>query len=202
MAGLFKRLFNVREDEFLVFAAFFFFYFLIGLQFSIGLSVSEALFLSHPKVGRSFLPYMYIFNALVIIVVSMVYTRFTEMLSIPSMFKAVLLFFIGLILVIRMGISVDIRAMDIPIALPFLHTLFMMFTNMVPNNFRAFYGLYLDILQAKRLVPIILTGGRYGGIIGGFSIPLLVAILGNVANLLYFWIATIAFSIFLITGIQ
>ncbi len=202
MAGLFKRLFNVREDEFLVFAAFFFFYFLIGLQFSIGLSVSEALFLSHPKVGPSFLPYMYIFNALVIIVVSMVYTRFTEMLSIPSMFKAVLLFFIGLILVIRMGISVDIRAMDIPIALPFLHTLFMMFTNMVPNNFRAFYGLYLDILQAKRLVPIILTGGRYGGIIGGFSIPLLVAILGNVANLLYFWIATIAFSIFLITGIQ
>ena len=202
MSKIFKRLFNVREDEFLVFAAFFFFYFLIGLQFSIGLAVSEALFLSHPKVGPGFLPYMYIFNALIIIVVSSIYSSFTDKLSIPSMFKAVLGFFIGLILVIRFAISADFQAWGLPIALPFLHTLFVMFTNMVPNNFRAFYGLYLDVLQAKRLVPIILTGGRYGGIVGGFSIPLLVFVLGSVANMLYFWIATIGVSIFLIAGIQ
>ncbi|MBT3433485.1 MAG: cyclic nucleotide-binding domain-containing protein [Nitrospinaceae bacterium] len=202
MSNFIKRLFNVREDEFLVFISFFVFYFLIGLQFSIGLSVSEALFLSHPKVGPGFLPYMYIFNSLVIIVVSMVYGSFTDKMSIPSMFKAVLAFFIGLVFLIRLAISVDIQVMEFPIALPFLHTLFVMFTNMVPNNFRAFYGLYLDVLQSKRLVPIILTGGRYGGIVGGFSIPILVAILGNVANLLYFWIATIVASIFFITAIQ
>ncbi|MBT3821677.1 MAG: hypothetical protein HOG04_09805, partial [Nitrospinaceae bacterium] len=164
MSNFIKRLFNVREDEFLVFISFFVFYFLIGLQFSIGLSVSEALFLSHPKVGPGFLPYMYIFNSLVIIVVSMVYGSFTDKMSIPSMFKAVLAFFIGLVFLIRLAISVDIQVMEFPIALPFLHTLFVMFTNMVPNNFRAFYGLYLDVLQSKRLVPIILTGGRYGGI--------------------------------------
>ena len=202
MSKLIKRLFNVREEEFLVFAAFFFFYFLIGLQFSIGLSVSEALFLSHPKVGPGFLPYMYIFNALVIIVVSIVYTSFTDKLSIPSMFKAVFAFFIGLILVIRLAITADFQAWGIPIALPFLHTLFVMFTNMIPNNFRAFYGLYLDVLQAKRLIPIILTGGRYGGIVGGFSIPLLVYVMGSVANLLYFWVATIGASIFFIAAIQ
>lgn len=202
MSKFFKRLFNVRDDEFLVFIAFFVFYFLIGLQFSIGLSVSEALFLSHPKVGPGFLPYMYIFNSLVIIVVSIIYGSFTDKMSIPSMFKAVLAFFIGLVFLIRFAISVDIQVMEFPIALPFLHTLFVMFTNMVPNNFRAFYGLYLDVLQSKRLVPIILTGGRYGGIVGGFSIPILVAILGNVANLLYFWIGTIVASIFFIAAIQ
>jgi len=202
MSKIFKRLFNVREDEFPVFIAFFVLYFLIGLQFSIGLSVSEALFLSHPKVGPGFLPYMYIFNSLVIIVVSIIYGSFIAKMSIPSMFKAVLAFFIGLVFLIRLAISVDIQVMEFPIALPFLHTLFVMFTNMVPNNFRAFYGLYLDVLQSKRLVPIILTGGRYGGIVGGFSIPILVAILGNVANLLYFWIGTIVVSIFLIAAIQ
>ncbi len=202
MATIFKRVFNVREDEFLVFTAFFVFYFLIGLQFSIGLSVSEALFLSHPKVGPGFLPYMYIFNALVIIVVSSVYSSFTDKLSIPAMFKAVFIFFIGLILIVRTGIWVDIPVYGIPVALPFLHTMFVMFTNMIPNNFRAFYGLYLDVLQAKRLVPIILTGGRYGGIVGGFSIPLLVALLGSVENLLFVWIGAIVASVFMIASIQ
>ncbi len=200
MAIVFKRIFNVREDEYAVFAAFFIFYFLIGLQFSIGLAVSEALFLS--EVGPAFLPYMYIFNAFVIIFISMVYTSFTDKFSIPVMFKIVLIFFIGLVLVVRLGITADIRAWGMPIAFPFLHTLFVMFTNMIPNNFRAFYGLYLDVLQAKRLVPIILTGGRYGGIVGGFSIPLLVSLIGNVANLLYIWIGVIFASIFLITVIQ
>ncbi|MEE9240564.1 MAG: hypothetical protein V3U53_05180, partial [bacterium] len=200
MAIVFRRLFNVRQDEYAVFSAFFFFYFLIGIQFSIGLAVSEALFLS--EVGPSFLPYMYIFNAFVIILISMVYTSFTDKFSIPAMFKIVLFFFTGLVLVVRLGISSDIRAWGMPIAFPFLHTLFVMFTNMIPNNFRAFYGLYLDVLQSKRLVPIILTGGRYGGIVGGFSIPLLVSLIGNVSNLLYIWIGAIFASVFLIALIQ
>ena len=81
MASIFKRVFNVREDEFLVFTAFFVFYFVIGLQFSLGLSVSEALFLSHPNIGPGFLPYMYIFNALVIIV----HSELPPQLDIPSL---------------------------------------------------------------------------------------------------------------------
>ncbi len=200
MAFVFKRIFNVRSNEYAVFAAFFAFYFLIGIQFSIGLAVSEALFLA--EVGPGFLPYMYIFNAFVIIFISMIYTSFTDKFSIPAMFKIVLFFFTGLVLIVRFGITADIRAWGMPVAFPFLHTLFVMFTNLVPNNFRAFYGLYLDVLQAKRLVPIILTGGRYGGIVGGFSIPLLVSLIGSVANLLYVWIGAIFASIFLIAVIQ
>ncbi|MCE2452077.1 MAG: HEAT repeat domain-containing protein, partial [Nitrospinae bacterium] len=193
MAKLLKKAFNIQEEELLVFSVFFFFYFLIGVQFSIGLTVSEALFLS--EVGPGFLPYMYIFNALMIIFISTFYSSLTEKLSIPAMFKTVLIFFIALVFGIKMLIFADFRAYAMPIAFPLLHTLFVMFTNMLPNNFRALYGQYLDVLQSKRLVPIILTGGRYGGIVGGLAIPLLIPVLGNVSNLLYVWIGAIVVSI-------
>ena len=193
MAKLLKKAFNIQEEELLVFSVFFFFYFLIGVQFSIGLTVSEALFLS--EVGPGFLPYMYIFNALMIIFISTFYSSLTEKLSIPAMFKTVLVFFIALIFGIKLLIFADFRAYAMPIAFPLLHTLFVMFTNMLPNNFRALYGQYLDVLQSKRLVPIILTGGRYGGILGGLAIPLLIPILGSVSNLLYVWIGAIVVSV-------
>ncbi|MDE0332346.1 MAG: cyclic nucleotide-binding domain-containing protein [Nitrospinae bacterium] len=193
MAKLLKKAFNIQQEELLVFSVFFFFYFLIGVQFSIGLTVSEALFLS--EVGPGFLPYMYIFNALMIIFISTFYSSLTEKLSIPAMFKAVLVFFIVLVFGIKLLIFADFRAYAMPIAFPLLHTLFVMFTNMLPNNFRALYGQYLDVLQSKRLVPIILTGGRYGGIIGGLAIPLLIPVLGSVSNLLYVWIGAIVVSI-------
>ena len=193
MAKLLKKAFNIQEEELLVFSVFFFFYFLIGVQFSIGLTVSEALFLS--EVGPGFLPYMYIFNALMIIFISTFYSSLTEKLSIPAMFKTVLVFFIVLIFGIKLLIFADFRAYAMPIAFPLLHTLFVMFTNMLPNNFRALYGQYLDVLQSKRLVPIILTGGRYGGILGGLAIPLLIPILGSVSNLLYVWIGAIVVSV-------
>ena len=157
MTKLLKKAFNIQEEELLVFSVFFFFYFLIGVQFSIGLTVSEALFLS--EVGPGFLPYMYIFNALMIIFISTFYSSLTEKLSIPAMFKTVLVFFIVLVFGIKLLIFADFRAYAMPIAFPLLHTLFVMFTNMLPNNFRALYGQYLDVLQSKRLVPIILTGG-------------------------------------------
>ena len=200
MSNFFKRLFNVRPDELHVFSGFFFFYFLIGLQFSIGLTVSEALFLA--EVGPSFLPYMYILNAIAIILVSSVYSSFTERLSVSKMFAAVLIFFLALILGIRFLIGVDIRLLGMPVAYPLLHTLNVMFTNMIPNNFRAHYGLYLDVLQSKRLVPLILTGGRYGGIVGGLLVPILLPVLGNVANLLFVWAAAILGSIGLMTFID
>ena len=193
MTKLLKRAFNIQQEELLVFSVFFFFYFLIGVQFSIGLTVSEALFLS--EVGPGFLPYMYIFNALMIIFISTFYSSLTEKLSIPAMFKTVLVFFIVLIFGIKLLIFADFRAYAMPIAFPLLHTLFVMFTNMLPNNFRALYGQYLDVLQSKRLVPIILTGGRYGGILGGLAIPLLIPILGSVSNLLYVWIGAIVVSV-------
>ena len=193
MAKLLKKAFNIQEEELLVFSVFFFFYFLIGIQFSIGLTVSEALFLS--EVGPGFLPYMYIFNALMIIFISTFYSSLTEKLSIPAMFKTVLVFFIALVFGIKLLIFADFRAYAMPIAFPLLHTLFVMFTNMLPNNFRALYGQYLDVLQSKRLVPIILTGGRYGGIVGGLAIPLLIPVLGSVSNLLYVWIGAIVVSV-------
>ncbi len=193
MAKLLKKVFSIQEEELLVFSVFFFFYFLIGVQFSIGLTVSEALFLS--EVGPGFLPYMYIFNALMIIFISTFYSSLTEKLSIPAMFKTVLIFFIVLVFGIKLLIFADFRAYAMPIAFPLLHTLFVMFTNMLPNNFRALYGQYLDVLQSKRLVPIILTGGRYGGIVGGLAIPLLIPVLGSVSNLLYVWIGAIVVSI-------
>ena len=193
MAKFLKKAFDIQEEELLVFSVFFFFYFLIGVQFSIGLTVSEALFLS--EVGPGFLPYMYIFNALMIIFISTFYSSLTEKLSIPAMFKTVLIFFIALVFGIKLLIFADFRAYAMPIAFPLLHTLFVMFTNMLPNNFRALYGQYLDVLQSKRLVPIILTGGRYGGILGGLAIPLLIPVLGSVSNLLYVWIGAIVISI-------
>ena len=193
MKKLLKKVFNIQEEELLVFSVFFFFYFLIGIQFSIGLTVSEALFLS--EVGPGFLPYMYIFNALMIIFISTFYSSLTEKLSIPAMFKTVLVFFIVLVFGIKLLIFADFRAYAMPIAFPLLHTLFVMFTNMLPNNFRALYGQYLDVLQSKRLVPIILTGGRYGGIVGGLAIPLLIPVLGSVSNLLYVWIGAIVVSV-------
>lgn len=193
MARLLKKAFDIQREEILVFSVFFLFYFLIGVQFSIGLAASEALFLS--EVGPGFLPYMYIFNALVIILISSFYSSLTEKLSIPAMFKTVLAFFIALILGIQLLVFADVRAYAMPIAFPLLHTLFVMFTNMLPNNFRALYGQYLDVLQSKRLVPIILTGGRCGGILGGLSIPALIPVLGSVTNLLYVWIGAIIVSI-------
>ena len=193
MAKFLKKAFNIQQEELLVFSVFFLFYFLIGVQFSIGLTVSEALFLS--EVGPGFLPYMYIFNALMIIFISTFYSSLTEKLTIPAMFKVVLVFFIALVFGIKLLIFADIRAYAMPIAFPLLHTLFVMFTNMLPNNFRALYGQYLDVLQSKRLVPIILTGGRYGGILGGLAIPVLIPVLGSVSNLLYVWVGAIIISI-------
>ncbi|MEK6710051.1 MAG: hypothetical protein AABZ64_05690, partial [Nitrospinota bacterium] len=80
MAELLRRLFNIRPSELPVFGAFFASYFIIGVQFSLGLTVSETLFLA--EVGPSFLPHMYIFNAVLIIAASAVYTSYTDKLSV------------------------------------------------------------------------------------------------------------------------
>ncbi|MFQ5894457.1 MAG: Npt1/Npt2 family nucleotide transporter [Nitrospinota bacterium] len=185
MARFLGNLFNVRREEWERLGLHFSLYFLLGVQFVLGLSTSESLFLA--EVGPRFLPYMYILNAFLVIAVSSVYVMFADKVENGPLFVGVLACFLLALLGVRLLIALGIAAYGIPLAYPLLYSLYVAFTAIVVTHFGAFLSDYYDTLESKRLFPLIYSGARFGGILGGLSLPVALRLVGGADNLLLLW---------------
>ncbi len=198
MVRALSQIFDIKTGEWPKFLWMFFFYFLSGTQFVVGISVSESLFLR--EIGFQYLPYMYIFNAAVVMAISTFYVSFADRIDNAKLFVLILSLYLVIILTVRGLIFLDIRFLGVKIAYPLLHATYVSFVAMVVTHFGAFIADYYDTLESKRLYPLIYSGARIGGILCGLGLPFIVGAVGGSNNLIFFWAASMGASM-LIVGV-
>ncbi|MFQ6111880.1 MAG: hypothetical protein ACE5LX_07625, partial [Nitrospinota bacterium] len=200
MARALSQLFDIKTGEWPKLLWMFFFYFLSGTQFVVGISVSESLFLR--EIGFQYLPYMYIFNAAVVMAISTFYASLADRIDNAKLFVLIFGLYLVIILAVRGLIFLDVRLLGVKIAYPLLHATYVSFVAMVVTHFGAFLAGYYNTLESKRLYPLIYSGARIGGILCGLGLPFIVAAVGGSNNLLFFWAASILASMLIVSVIQ
>ncbi|MBA3874834.1 MAG: hypothetical protein H0X30_37375, partial [Anaerolineae bacterium] len=169
--------------------------FLIGINKVLLLSVSTALFLT--EFGANTLPYIYIATAVANVSVGFMYTWLGKRISFVHLLIANLTFQFALVAVfwILFGLT-DAQWPIIGFMIAF--ELLWLLTNL---EFWSLSARIFNIQQGKRLFGVIGAGDTIASIIGGFSVPLIVGLIGT-RNLLLPALVSILGSIAVIVVIN
>ncbi|OQY26914.1 MAG: hypothetical protein B6244_12090 [Candidatus Cloacimonetes bacterium 4572_55] len=190
---------NVREDEWAKAALLFCLYFNIGVSLAIGRNFSEAVLVA--ELGVEKLPIIFVYNSIVVILFSLIYNIFADRIK----NHRILIYMTGFMVVILACILIAIETLfqgEIsPILIYFMYVAFVAFSILIPSHFATYLQDHYDQLDSKRLMPIILTSSRFGGIIGGILVSLIVTHM-KTTNLLSAWIFFLVISIVLTSHIE
>lgn len=187
-----EQLLNIRPGEWRDLLTLWVFNSLIWTGLALGESVAETLFLK--RVGVDLLPYMFILCSLIAIPLSLVFhemqQRFGKIeLSVILVGAAVAS--LGLCLAI---IEREWLVFDLSIGFPFLYVLQNALATLLGAHFSILIASQFTTLDAKRLVPLILSGSVAGAMAGGVVISLAAERFG-VVNLLYLWLVLLAVAL-------
>jgi HEAT repeat protein len=141
-------------------------------------TAASALFLSHYDAAA--LPYVYLLAAIVSIAAGLGYTRARERIAFPPLMKGTLVLMLGMTCVLRLGLSIGETGWLI-FAMMIAYRLLSMLTDL---EYWAVAARLYDVQQSKRLFGLVGSGEVAARVVGSFSVPLLVSLLG-VANLLW-----------------
>jgi len=115
------------------------------------------------------LPYVYIFTSIISVSLGFVYTKFEEKFRVKKLLNITFLFLVSLVVIFYLLI----KFYDIKIT----HMAIMIFKDIIwmfaGIEFGILSGIIFDIRQGKRLFGLLMSGEILAGIIGGFSISLL-----------------------------
>ncbi|CAN2042536.1 ATP:ADP antiporter, AAA family [Candidatus Magnetomoraceae bacterium gMMP-15] len=157
--------------------------FCFGLSFILSGSVSEALFLK--DFGVEYLPLMFVLNAVIVIIIFPVYDYFTDKLGSDKIFYILSAIFIALILPSSIILFSD---KVYSLIYPCLLIVSVVSSTFYYMHYCTYLVDFFDTLQTKRLLPFILSAIIIGIIIGGFSLPVFLAISGGIGFMLILWI--------------
>ena len=141
-------------------------------------TAASALFLAH--YDAAFLPYVYLLTAMVSIVAGLGYTRAKEQVAFAPLMTGTLVLMLGMTCVLRLGLSLG-EAGWLIFAMMIAYRLLSMLTDL---EYWAVAARLYDVRQSKRLFGLVGSGEVAARVVGSFSVPLLVSVLG-VANLLW-----------------
>jgi hypothetical protein len=141
-------------------------------------TAASALFLAH--YDAAFLPYVYLLAAMVSIVAGLGYTRAKEQVAFAPLMTGTLVLMLGMTCVLRLGLSLG-EAGWLIFAMMIAYRLLSMLTDL---EYWAVAARLYDVRQSKRLFGLVGSGEVAARVVGSFSVPLLVSVLG-VANLLW-----------------
>jgi len=141
-------------------------------------TAASALFLAH--YDAAFLPYVYLLAAIVSIVAGLGYTRAKEQVAFAPLMTGTLVLMLGMTCVLRLGLGLG-EAGWLIFAMMIAYRLLSMLTDL---EFWAVAARLYDVRQSKRLFGLVGSGEVAARVVGSFSVPLLVSVLG-VLNLLW-----------------
>ena len=168
MTRLLSKLFNIRPTEWprLLYLYLIFFVYITGATW--GETIVEAAFLQ--QVGVEFLPWVFVAIALVSIPAIAVYTAFADRIANNKLAIAILGAGMLGVLVGRMLLA---RDMD-TIAYPLLYlVMFVPLSDIFIVHWYTLTNNFYDTQSAKRIVPVLATASRIGGILAGLTMFLL-----------------------------
>jgi HEAT repeat protein len=118
------------------------------------------------QVGVEFLPYLFIADALTIILASAIYSAFVDRISNTRILYG--LVSIGLIAVAagRAMLEADL----VQVAYPFLYLVFRILTDIVSIHWATYVNGFYDTRSAKRIFPILASANRIGVIVAALSV--------------------------------
>ncbi len=187
-----ERLLNVRPGEWGDLLALWVFHTLIWTGLALGESVAETLFLK--RVGVDFLPHMFILCSLVAIPLSLLFSslqqRFGKIKLSMVLVGSAIAALSGCLLLVAQGWEVY----GLPVGFPLLYVVQSALATLLGAHFSILIAHQFTTLDAKRLVPLILSGSIAGSIVGGLILSLTAHRFG-VVNLVLLWILLLAVSL-------
>ncbi len=161
MNKIFKKFFDIRQEEHQIAILMFFQIFLIISSFTVLKAVRDAVFLS--KFSANEIPYLYILIAVIVGVVAYIYSEFSTKFHLVKFILATNLILVGFLIILFLMM----KFYPLPF-LPFvLYILSAIFGILTTAQFWLFANFIYNPREAKRLFSFIGTGAIAGGIFGG-----------------------------------
>lgn len=142
-----------------------------------------SLFLTN--AGADKLPVMFLMAAVLNFFVVVTYMFLTSRMS----NKAIFLLLLGISGVILLTTRLALPHFP-KVSSYILYAMFEFLFSSINLHFSVFIADYFDTRESKRLVPIIFSGARAGGVIGGIILTFLAPVVGS-ANIIFIWIAAL-----------
>ncbi|MCK6627529.1 MAG: HEAT repeat domain-containing protein [Anaerolineae bacterium] len=195
MTRLFSKLFNIRPGEWprLLYLYLIFFVYITGATW--GETIVEAAFLQ--QVGVEYLPWVFVAVAVASVPVTAIYTAFADRIANTKVALGIL--GLGLLGVVA-GRLLLAEGMD-RIAYPLLYLImFVPLSDIFLVHWYTLTNSFYDTQSAKRIVPILATASRIGGILAGLTMFLLNRWL-DPANIITVWASAII-AVMLLIGLM
>ncbi|HPN32591.1 MAG TPA: HEAT repeat domain-containing protein, partial [bacterium] len=184
MTRLFTKIFDIKQGELKPVFLFFLGSFFIGLVTVFFETAASALFLI--QWGAEYMPYTYLFGAVIIAFFGYVYSLFERRISVAKLFTGGFAFIFLTIL----GYRICFYFTDSRIIAALLFIWIDFLAVMGDMIFWGLINLSFDARQGKRLFGLIGNGDVLANILGGFSVPVILTYFnrsgeGGSLNLLY-----------------
>ena len=174
----------IRDREYGPVAYFFALYFLIGCGMALGRGTADALFFK--RYGIEYLPVMYIIVSLLLCLTSVAYAAFADRIPSERFFNILFVSLIGLLLCNWSLIAFSETTLSYPV----YFVIYEIASELLAVHAAHYLSQNFDILQVKRLSPLIMAGTQFGVITGGIFLASASHTIG-VQNFLLFWSPTL-----------
>jgi len=169
---------NIKDNEKSLVGILFLHSFLIGISITFLISGVSSLFLSNYSAKN--LPYVYTAIAIILPLVGLIYNRVQNSFKIESIFKYIVISILSIILILHMfllfgGFNWVYFALMIVLEISIVY---------FELEFWGVVGILFDIRQSKRLMGIVGSGQELAAVIGGFSVPFIIKLIGT-ENLIF-----------------
>ncbi|MCD4786473.1 MAG: cyclic nucleotide-binding domain-containing protein [Candidatus Eremiobacteraeota bacterium] len=173
---------------------FFSFFLIIIMGTEIGAGVSMSFFLNN--VGPEKLPFIFLFTAILNFGVVIAYMYLSSRKSNKAIFSYLLFGAAVIILPARLLLPYY------PVIISYLlYAVYEFIFSAINLHFSVYLADYFDTMESKRLFPIIFSGSRLGGIIGGLLLTFLAPGIGS-QNIIFIWLATLGAGILMLPYIE
>jgi hypothetical protein len=182
----------IRDKEYGQVAYFFSVFFLIGCGMALGRGTADALFFK--RYGIEYLPLMYIVVSLFLCMTSVAYAAFADRIPSERFFNILFASLIALLLFNWALIAFS----DTTLSYPLYFLIYEIASELLTVHAAHYLSQNFEILQVKRLSPLIMAGTQLGVIVGGIFLASTSHALG-VQNFLLIWSLLLAASLVLIS---
>lgn len=197
MQGFLRKLLNIQPGEGRRLGILYVLGFVVAASLVWGSAVSRGLFLK--QVGIEWLPLIFIFDALLALPITVVYTAVVDRVD-NARLLAVIFGGVGAVLLAGWGLLMLDQG---GVAIPYINAVYALFY-LAERVLRALFAIhawtffmdYFDTQSAKRALPVLGSTSRVAGFVAGPLVVLMAGIL-SAQNLIVVWVAILAIGVWL-----